>query len=137
MAANTAPIYSRIADVQWGAALAAANTATDGTGTVETVFTADATHGGYVDRIVVQPLGTNAATRCSVFLNNGASNGTAGNNAMIAQQTLASTTASNTAGLTSYEIPIRMALPAGYKLNVTIGTAGTAGWMFTAVGGKY
>lgn len=46
MAANNNPIYTRVADVQWGTTLiTTANTAKDGTGTVLTVFTADATEG--------------------------------------------------------------------------------------------
>jgi len=44
MTANINPIYTRSADIQRGAtAVTAANTAKDGTGTVATVFTADAT----------------------------------------------------------------------------------------------
>jgi hypothetical protein len=138
MPANTEPIYTRIGDVQWsGAAVATANTVFDGTGTVQTCFVADATNGGYVDRLVIQSGGTNAATRFTVWVNNGSTNATAANNQLIAQISLAATTTTNTAGLPAYEIPIRMALPAGYKLNWAIATAGTGGWHVTAVGGKY
>ena len=136
MPANIDPIYTRIGDIQW-ATLAAANTAVDGTGTVATVFTADATNGGYVDRVVVQSSGTVVATRLSLFLNNGSTNATAGNNSHIAQITLAASTGTNTAGAASYEIPIRLALPAGYKINGVVGTWSTGVWHLTAVGGKY
>ena len=48
MAANTAPIYSRLADFQFVVAALAANTTKDLTsGTIYLVFTADATNGGY------------------------------------------------------------------------------------------
>jgi hypothetical protein len=136
MPANTDPIYTTLGDVQW-ATLAAANTATDGTGTVATVFTADATNGGYIDRVVVQSSGSTVATRLSLFLNNGSTNATATNNSHIAQITLAASTSSNTAGAASYEVPLRLALPAGYKVNAIVATWSTGTWHLTGVGGKY
>lgn len=49
MPANTLPVFSRLADIQWNtSALTAANTAKDGTGTQALVFTSDATNGGFV-----------------------------------------------------------------------------------------
>lgn len=138
MAANTAPIYSRLPDVQWpAAAIASANTAKDGTGTVATVFTADATNGGRVEKLKVRGLGTNVATVLRIFINNGSTNATAANNALYMEATIAATTLSEVAALADNEILLNLALPAGYKLNVTIGTAVAAGLMVTAVGGKY
>ena len=76
MAANTAPIYTALGDIQWGATdgnggaagpLKTANTAKDGTGTVLTVFTADATNGGYVQRARFRAVGTNVATVARIF----------------------------------------------------------------------
>lgn len=140
MAANTKPIYSRVADIQWGT-ISAANTAKDGTGTVVTVFTADATNGGRVERLRIRALGTNVATVLRVFINNGSTNTTAANNSLYEEITLPSTTLSETAQLTNREIVFNdgngLVLPPGYKINVTLGTAVSAGYQVTAVGGKY
>src|SRR5262245_17333600 len=128
MAANTSPIYSKIGDVQWGSAdgnggtagpLKTANTAKDGTGTVLTVFTADATNGGYVQRLRIRPAGTNVASVLRVFINNGSTNATIANNILIDEITLPASTLSEVAAQAPIEAPINMALPPGYKLNVT------------------
>lgn len=137
MAANTAPIFSRIPDVQWANSIAAANTAKDGTGTVNTVFTADATNGGRVEKLKVRPMGTNVATVLRVFINNGSTNATAANNVLYTEATIAAATLSEVAALADTEITLNLALPAGYKLNVALGTAIAAGVAVTAVGGKY
>jgi hypothetical protein len=136
MALNTAPIYSAAPIVTWGT-VATANTARDGTGTVVTVFTADATNGGRVEKLKVRALGTNVATALRVFINNGSTNATAANNTLYFEATIAATTASEVAAVADNEISLQLALPAGYKLNITIGTTVAAGLAVTAVGGKY
>ena len=138
MPASISPIFSRLADIQWGvAALLTANTAKDGTGTVTTVFTADATNGGFVQRLVARPIGTNVATVLRVFVNNGSTNVTVANNSLIAEITLAATTLSEVAAQPDYVLPLNFALPAGYKLNCTVGTTVAAGYQLSVIGGKY
>lgn len=138
MPVNNSPIFSRIGDIQWaGAAITTANTAKDGTGTVTTVFTADATNGGFVQKLVARALGTNVATVLRVFVNNGSANTTAANNALLAEMTLPATTVSEVAAQPDMTLPLNLALPPGYKLNCTIGTTVAAGHLLTAVGGKY
>lgn len=138
MPANNNPIFSRGADVQWAApALSAANTAKDGTGTVATVFTADATEGGFVHRLVARALGTNVTSVLRVFINNGATNATAANNVLFSEFTLPATTLSEVAAQPAYEVPLNLALPAGYKINCTLGTAVAAGYALSVAGGKY
>lgn len=146
MASNTSPIYSKVGDIQWGAAdgnggsagpLKTANTAVDGTGTVLTIFTADATNGGYVYRMRFRPAGTNTASVGRVFINNGSTNATIANNVLWDEITLAATTISQVAALQQYELPINYALPPGYKINVTLGTTVAAGYVVSAIGGKY
>jgi hypothetical protein len=138
MAANTAPIFSLLGDVQWGAtAITTANTAKDGTGTVLNVFTADATNGGFVQRIRFRAAGTNIATVARVFINNGSTNATAANNILFDEITLAASTLSETSALSTYELPLNFALPPGYTLNVTIGTTVAAGYYVSVIGGKY
>lgn len=134
---NTAPIYSKVGDTQIGAAVTAANTAMDGTGTVTTIFTADATNGGFVQRIELRALGTCAASVVRIFLNNGSATTTATNNALIRDVTLPATTASNSAALVPIDIPINAALAPGYRLTMTLGTAVSAGWIATVIAGKY
>ena len=55
MPANITPIYSRVPDIQWVESMTVANNTIDlTTGTTYTIFTSDATNGGYVSRIVIK-----------------------------------------------------------------------------------
>jgi hypothetical protein len=137
MAANTDPIYSRIADIQWITLSATANNVYDGTGTVSTVFTADATNGGYVSYVKLKPMGTTAVSSVRLFLNNGSTNTTAANNSLIAEATLAAVTIATNAANPEVIVPLNMALPAGYRINAVVSANTTATWQATAVGGKY
>jgi hypothetical protein len=137
MAANTSPIFTLIPETQWGTtAITTANTAKDGTGTVLTVFTAGA-DGSYVQRVRFRPSGTCVQTVARLFINNGSTNATAANNILFDEITLSAITASETAAQPSFEIPLNFAIPAGYKLNITIGTTVAAGWYVSAIGGDY
>lgn len=135
MAANTAPIYPLTPNVAWGT-VATANTAKDGTGTVVTVFTAGA-NGARVDKVKIRAAGTNIATVLRVFINNGSTNATAGNNTLFMEATIAITTLSEVAALADNEILLGLVLPAGYKVNITIGTTIAAGLAVTGVGGDF
>lgn len=136
MAAGNSPIFiatPRTAGITTGVN---ANTAFDGTGTVATIFTAG-TNGSKVEDVYLVAMGTNVATVVRFFINNGSTNTTAANNNLVHEETMAANTASQVAA----SIPVRwianLVLPAGYKLNVTIGTAIASGIMATAVGGDY
>ena len=135
MPANTAPIFPLTPKISWGT-VATANTAKDGTGTVVPVFTAGS-NGSRLDYLKVRALGTNVATVIRVFVNNGSTNATAANNSLIFDQTIAATTNSETAQLVDNLIQLDLALPAGYVVNVTIGTTVAAGLQVTGVGGDY
>ncbi len=137
MAINTTPIFSKKGDVQWSpAAVIAANTAKDGTGTVATAFTAGA-DGSFVQKLTVRALGTNVATVLRLFVNNGASNSVAANNSLVNEMTLPATTLSETTAQPPYELALNLALPAGYKILCTLGTAVAAGFSVTVFGGSY
>ena len=136
MAANTVPIFPKAGLISWGT-ITTANTAKDGTGTVVTIFTADATNGSRIDSIIVRALGTNVATVLRVFINNGSVNSTATNNSLYSETTIAATTLSEVAALANTAIPLNLVLPAGYKINITIGTTVAAGLSVTATGGTY
>lgn len=138
MPANNDPIFSRAPDVQWMPTnLTTANTAVDGTGTVVQVFEADATNGGFLQRIRVKALGANVATVVRFFLNNGLTNATATNNQLIGDMTLAATGASQTSAQSDIDYPFNMALPAGYRIYATLGTTVASGFAITAIGGKF
>jgi hypothetical protein len=141
MPANNQPIFTRLADVQWTiSAMTVANTTADLTsGTIYLAFTADTTNGGYVQRVRFRTLGTNAnATAARIWVNNGSTTATAANNALIDEITLPTTTVSQVAAQSNYELPLNFALPAGYRVYITVATAPTsAGWNATVIGGKY
>jgi hypothetical protein len=146
MAANNLAIYSRVGAIGWVSTGTAANTATDGTGTVATIFTADATNGGRVERLRFRAKGANVATVCRIFINNGLTNATAANNTLYAEITLPITALSQVAASLLQEFPqiggadqtaFPLVLPPGYTLTCTLGTAVATGYSVTACGGAY
>jgi hypothetical protein len=138
MPANTSPIFSIAGEAQWNSeAITAANTTTDLTsGTIYAIFTGG-TNGSYIQRIRFRHLGTNIATVARVWINNGSTTGTAANNTLWDEITLAANTVSQTAASINYELPFGFALPAGYVIYVTLGTAVAAGFKATIIGGDY
>lgn len=136
---NNQPIFSRIGDIQWsGASASAANTTRDmTTGTTYSVFTADSTNGGYVQRIRFRPLGTNTATVARIWINNGSATNVVGNNILWDEVSLPASTANEAAALALTELPLNFAMPPGYRIFVTLGTAVAAGYSVTVIGGKY
>ncbi len=146
MPGNNLAIYSRVGAIGWVNTGTAANTATDGTGTVATIFTADATNGGRVERLRFRAKGTNVATVCRIFINNGLTTATAANNVLYAEITLPATTLSQTSAMLLQEFPqiggadqtaFPLVLPPGYTLTCTIGTAVATGYAVSALGGAY
>lgn len=135
MASNITPIFPLTPKLSW-ATITAANTAKDGTGTVNTVVTAGA-NGAFVEDIRAKPLGTNVASVLRIFLNNGSTNATPGNNALWYEISLPISTLTEVASMNDIVIPINREIPSGYKLNAVIGTAVAAGWTVTGASGDY
>lgn len=141
IAANTLPIFPVTPKVEWGG-VAIANTNMDGTGTVVTVYTAGA-NGSRIDQIKVRASGTNVATVMRFFVNNGSDNSVAANNSLVFEASIAVTTASNEAAMTDNYITMTGGLcpipylPAGYKINITIGTSISGNLQCTVWGGDY
>jgi len=134
---NTQPIFTASGDTQWAISAVTANTTKDlSTGTSSLVFTAGPS-GGYVQRMRFRALGTNVATVARIWINNGGTTATASNNALWDEISLAATTVSETSAQSTYEVPLNFALPASYRLYVTLGTAVAAGYTITCIGGKY
>jgi hypothetical protein len=139
MAGNTNPIFSKVGDIQFNSTpLLTSNATTDlTTGTSYLIYTADATNGGYVQKIRFRSLGTNVATVVRVWINNGSTIATASNNVLYDELSLASSTASTTSALAVYELPLNFALPPSYTLYCTLGTTVAVGYDATVIGGKY
>lgn len=139
MPANTQPIYSIAPDVQWNTIPSGttANTAVDGTGTVFTVFTADATNGGFVQSIRVKAASVSTATVIRFFINNGSTNATAANNVFFDELAIPTITSSNTAAVVLFEVPLGFALPPGYKINCCYATSVTGAISLCTFAGKY
>lgn len=143
MAANTAPIYSLNGDVSTdsgtGMSQLISAAAADYTGigaNNRLVFTAGA-NGGFVQRLRFKAVGTNVAAVMRVYINNGATAGTATNNAFYGEVSLPATTASTTAATAEIDYPLNFALPAGFRIYVGLGAAVAAGWVCTAIAGEY
>ena len=150
MAGNLDPIFSKSADIQSGGAGVlgpTANAAFDGTGAgISSVFQADVTNGGFVQRIRFKAANSPAATVARIFICSffgtfvaGTSN-TAVNTWLWDEATLPLITSSQVAGSQSSDILLGFALPAGFRILVSFGTstgaAGT-GWIVTTIAGKY
>lgn len=147
-AINQQPIYTKQGEVSANAGIvttaAMASTLTtaaaDYTGisaSNKLVFTADATNGGYVQRIRFKALGTNVATVARIYINNGGVNTVAANNSFYGEQSLPATTIIATAGTADIDYPLNMAINPGFTIYVGLGTTVAAGWAVSAIGGKY
>lgn len=143
---NKLPTYSNVGSIKSGSTdgnggangpLKTANTNLDGTGTVLTVWTADATNGGWCPFILCTPAGTNVATVLRVFgTASGNANGTISNNRFFGEMSLPATTAAAASALPLLAYPINQMFDPGMSVNVAIGTSVAAGWFFTIPGGS-
>ena len=154
MAVNIDPIFSKAADIQSGGAVLGpnANTSLDGSGgsNIYSVFQADATNGGFIQKIRFKACAaagtTIAATVSRAFICNVTGAFTPGSSNTVStawlwdEINLPSIVISSTGASSACDIPMNIALPAGYRILITFGTstgsAGT-GWIVTVVGGKY
>ena len=139
MAVNTSPIYSGAGQVSWTTVLTSANASYDATAANAAVVFTAAASGSFVQRVRFKASGSATATVARIFINNGGASGSAANNVLFDEITLAATTATQTAATVVYEVPLNIALPANYQVLVTIGTAQASGggWYASAIGGSY
>lgn len=140
MAANTAPIYSISGAIGLGTPITAVVTDYNGTGANNVIaFTANATNGGFVQRIRFKAAGTNAVAVARIYINNGSTNTTASNNSFYGELQLATTTATTTAATADLDYPMNFALPPGYRIVIGISAATTlaSGWVPTVIAGAY
>ena len=149
MAGNQSPIFSRVATfgyspngVQGTATSGSYGLVTDYLGTQTNnavIFTADATNGGYVQRLRFKAAGTNAASVARIYMNNGGAVATANNNYFYGEISLPATTASTSSATADIDYPINSAIPPSYKILVGISAASAlaSGWLITAIAGSY
>lgn len=143
MPANTAPIYTLTPDtttdnatgMPQGKTTAAADY--DGAGANNFLMHTAGANGSYIRTVIAKAKGTNVATVCRLYVNNGLTNGTAANNGFAGEINLPATTASATAGTAEIEFPMEFAIKATHRLYGGLGTAVAAGWVFTVVAGQY
>jgi hypothetical protein len=136
MAANTTPIFPLTPKASWTGNLTTGTNTYDGTSGTTLLMTAGA-DGALVKTIEAEAAGTNTQSLLRIFLNNGSTNATASNNALIFQALLPGTTAATTAATSHMSIPLNFAIPASYKLYATLVTTVAAGWNITAMFGDY
>lgn len=144
MPANTSPIFSIAGDAQWTSLMTAANTGHVSGTTSYLVFTAGS-NGSFVQKIRFRHFSLNALTSnaaptvARVWINNGSDVTVAANSTLWDEITIAAMTYSAAAALANYELPLNFALPATYRLYVTLGTAPTLNTAIqaTVIGGDY
>jgi hypothetical protein len=136
MTANTSPIFALTPNIGFSGNLTSATNNYDGTSGTTLTYTSG-TNGSYVRMLTAEAAGTNAATTVRVFINNGATVGTATNNLLFVQMSLPATTASSLSATVHIELPLNIQLPAGYKVYVLLSFAVAAGWNFAIHGGDY
>lgn len=146
MAANTSPIFALTGDPSsnnsTGMAAVFTTAAADYDGTTAThnkvVFTAG-TNGARIVGLRFKAKGTNTASVARIFINNGASAGTATNNSFFGEQSLPATTATATASTIDLDYIFPggyLHLPSGFNLIVGLGTTVAAGWVCSPIQGE-
>lgn len=149
-APNNAPIYSKASDVQAiGPIITAASVVFDGSGTIATdvykVFQADATNGGFVQKIILAYVAnattTSVAAKMKFYISSATSGAVTNANAWyMGEVTLPATGAlSTTAASPTFEFPVGFAIPLSYTIlaKITVSQSASTGWMATAIAGKY
>lgn len=145
MPANTSPIFSRIGDISW-AQVTGTDGSQDGTDAdVQLVYTADATNGSFMHKIIFQPRSASGsvsfpAGAVRVYLNNGSTNATATNNSLIKEISIPASTVNvaATAASPAYEIPLNIQMPPSYRIYVGYSASVANGVLqVTAFGGDY
>lgn len=149
MPGNTDPIYTRAGALGTPVAVTAANTSSQGGGTIGTdiflAFTADSTNGSFV-RELRWTLGestiatASTATVGRIFLSTQTSGTTTSSNTHLWQEiALTSQTPTSTVAGVPVVIPLNFVLPAGWAILVTNHAAPAANthWKAIVIGGNY
>jgi hypothetical protein len=102
------------------------------------VFTAG-TNGSQLRKVTAKASGsgTNTATVLRLFLNNNSTVGTAANNILFAEFTLATTTGSATSQTQVYEFGLNKTIAPGSKIYALLATTVSAGYAISVDGGDF
>lgn len=144
MAINTTPVFTRVPKVNFGTCVTQ-NTLLDGTGTSVLVFTAHATDSSEVYEIRAKPMGSIAtATVLRLFINNGATAGTASNNILIKEAEFPVKTQDQVSANDEFVFNFQdgdpngfLRLPATYRIYATISQNVTDGIGVSVYGADY
>lgn len=128
MSANTNPIFPLLPRC---AGVTLTTAATEKDGSTATALLVAGENGTRLDKAILKPIGTNVATVLRLFIV-----GT-GYNVIIAEQSIAESTASEVAALAEYIIALDYTLPYGATLKAALGTTVAAGVQVAAFGGDY
>lgn len=150
MPANTSPIFTNVPKISWVDLTAAVNDVTGVSANYGLAFTADATDGSFIQKLVLQPKGTSTSPATfpagvvRVFINNGSTAGTATNNSLYKEILLPVLTSGLDADTTtlvvqSLDIPLNIQLPPSYRIYIGYTGALSASIILgvTAIGGDY
>lgn len=129
MAINTTPTFPLTPITTWANLTGAVTSNIDLTTNYAVVYTANATNGGIIQKIIIQPMGTSTTPATfpagvfKIFINNGSAVSTQANNTLIREILLPVLTSGLDADSTTlvvpfYECILNMQLQAGYKIYV-------------------
>lgn len=144
MAQNTAPIFGLTPVIGIGQ-ITTADAVSDGTSANDVLCYTAGANGSFLSKLRFTPRSnsgapTTAVAAARIYINNGATAGTASNNVLYGELGLPATVTgvTATAAVPSFEIPMNIQLPASYRVYVGV-TAFTANayWMVTAIGADY
>ena len=144
IAQNTSPIYTYVSINDW-AKVTTADTGTDGTGANVKLVHTVGSNGGYVTKLILQPISTSGSATTSAaaarfYINNGSSVGTAGNNLLFKELSLAAINVNTSATVSAfgYELPLAFQLAGGYCIycGITAMAANTQ-WNILTISGGY
>ena len=150
-APNTAPVYSYVSDFEGSALITtAASVVYDISGTIGTdiylCFTADATNGGFVQRMRFKYAGNTTTTSVAAIMRIWIASVASGTPTIGTQAWLfdeialpATGTLTTTTIAAAYEVPFGFALPPSYTIlcKISVSQPANFGWMATTVAGKY
>ncbi|GAC1499994.1 MAG: hypothetical protein NVS1B10_03290 [Candidatus Saccharimonadales bacterium] len=137
MAAGTTPIFVATPKNSFLATGVNSNVAFDGSGSNQVLLYTAGANASKIEDIYITHMGSNAVNVVRFFINNGGPVGTATNNALVHEETMAVNTASQTAASIPVIWRANLVLQATYRLYATIGSTVASGYMITCVGGDY
>jgi len=144
MAANINPIFSALSALNFTSLALGTTDASMNTGNAKLILTA-AVNGSFVDRIIFTPRATpqtNEAVVGRVWVNNGLSTNTVGNNALLGEVNLVKTVPSVVAGNvvaanTQTILSVGFPIPATFTIWVSLSSTVLAGYDVVCVAGSY